>query len=114
MARVTAERERLLNKRLVTPRRHGIHHSQVRRETNSNDGVVFPWWDWLHRTRGLNLPQSEILVGVPGYTNPEDNRLWNALSMPFRRQRDYWRKPDGTSVEPNPASLRGARNHLVE
>ena len=26
------------------------------------------------------------------------NGLWNALSMPFRRQRDYWRRPDGTAV----------------
>src|SRR6266699_4678261 len=34
--------ERILNKLLVTPRMHGIHHSQVRRETNSNYGVVFP------------------------------------------------------------------------
>src|SRR5262249_19945041 len=39
--------ERLLNKVLVTPRMHGIHHSQVRPETNSNFGVVFPFWDRL-------------------------------------------------------------------
>ena len=52
--------ERILNKVLVTPRMHGIHHSQVRRETNSNYGVVFPWWDRVHRTLGLNIPQAEI------------------------------------------------------
>src|SRR5882672_4268877 len=50
--------ERALNKVLVTPRMHGIHHSQVQRETNSNYGVVFPWWDRLHRTLGLNIPQA--------------------------------------------------------
>jgi sterol desaturase/sphingolipid hydroxylase (fatty acid hydroxylase superfamily) len=33
--------ERWLNRFLVTPRMHGIHHSQVRRETNSNYDVVF-------------------------------------------------------------------------
>jgi sterol desaturase/sphingolipid hydroxylase (fatty acid hydroxylase superfamily) len=71
--------ERLLNKLLVTPRMHGIHHSQVRGETNSNYGVVFPWWDRLHRTLGLNVPQADIVVGVPGYIRPEDNRLWNML-----------------------------------
>ena len=91
--------ERLLNRLLVTPRMHGIHHSQVKRETNSNYGVVFPWWDWLHRTIGLNVPQADITVGVPGYSRPEDNRLWNALMMPFRKQRDYWRRPDGSQVE---------------
>lgn len=88
--------ERLLNKIVVTPRMHGIHHSQIRRETNSNYSVVFSWWDRLHRTIGLNIPQSQIETGIAGYTLPEDNKLWSALAMPFTTQRDYWRKPDGT------------------
>lgn len=91
--------ERALNRLLVTPRMHGIHHSQVRRETNSNYGVVFPWWDRAHRTLGLNVPQAAITVGVPGYSKPEDNQLWNAACHPFRRQRDYWQRPDGGAVE---------------
>ena len=102
--------ERLLNKLVVTPRMHGIHHSQVQRENNSNFGTVFSWWDRLHRTLGLNIPQSEILIGIPGYSLPEDNTIVNALVMPFRKQRDYWRKPDGTLVEreresPDPGRL---------
>jgi sterol desaturase/sphingolipid hydroxylase (fatty acid hydroxylase superfamily) len=91
--------ERLLNKVLVTPRMHGIHHSQVQRENNSNFGTVFPWWDRFHRTLGVNIPQDAVVVGVPGYTLAEDNRFWNALLIPFQRQRDYWRRPDGTLVE---------------
>ena len=102
--------ERLLNRLVVTPRMHGIHHSQVQRENNSNFGTVFSWWDRLHRTLGLNIPQSEILIGIPGYSLPEDNTVVNALVMPFRKQRDYWRKPDGTLVEreresPDPGRL---------
>jgi sterol desaturase/sphingolipid hydroxylase (fatty acid hydroxylase superfamily) len=104
--------ERLLNKVLVTPRMHGIHHSQVQRENNSNFGTVFPWWDRLHCTLGVNIPQDEVVVGIPGYTLLEDNSFWNALLMPFRKQRDYWRRPDGTLVgrqklptEQNPARL---------
>ena len=104
--------ERLLNKVLVTPRMHGIHHSQVRRENNSNFGVVFPWWDRLHRTLGLNIPQAEIAIGIAGYSQPQDNELRNTLLMPFRKQRDYWRAPDGklverqnTSAEKNPVTL---------
>jgi sterol desaturase/sphingolipid hydroxylase (fatty acid hydroxylase superfamily) len=91
--------ERLLNKVLVTPRMHGIHHSQVQRENNSNFGTVFPWWDRLHRTLGVNIPQNEVVVGVPGYTLPEDNTIWNALLLPFSKQRDYWHRPDGGLVE---------------
>jgi sterol desaturase/sphingolipid hydroxylase (fatty acid hydroxylase superfamily) len=104
--------ERLLNKVLVTPRMHGIHHSQVRRENNSNFGVVFPWWDRVHRTLGLNIPQAEIAIGIAGYSQPQDNELRNALLMPFRKQRDYWRRADGklverqnTPAEKNPVTL---------
>ena len=91
--------ERRLNKVLVTPRMHGIHHSQVQRENNSNFGVVFPWWDRFHRTLGLNIAQAEIAIGIAGYSQPDDNQLRNALLMPFRKQRDYWRRSDGTIVK---------------
>jgi sterol desaturase/sphingolipid hydroxylase (fatty acid hydroxylase superfamily) len=87
--------ERCLNAILVTPRMHGIHHSQVQRETNSNYGVVFSWWDRVHRTIGLNVPQSKIEIGVAGYSDPGDNRLSRALLVPFQQQRDYWRRSDG-------------------
>src|SRR6266513_2523648 len=47
--------ERWLNKLLVTPRMHGIHHSDVRRENNANYSVVFSWWERVHRTLRLNI-----------------------------------------------------------
>lgn len=106
--------ERPLNKLLVTPRMHGIHHSQVEREANSNYGVVFPWWDRLHRTLGLNVPQSALTIGVPAYSEPGDNRLWAAIVQPFRRQRDYWRRPDGTAVTREPAAEEPERSRLAE
>ena len=88
--------ERLLNKIIVTPRMHGIHHSQIAQETNSNYSVVFSFWDKLHRTIGLNIPQSEITIGIPGYSSPGDNDLTEALTMPFKKQREYWKKADGS------------------
>jgi sterol desaturase/sphingolipid hydroxylase (fatty acid hydroxylase superfamily) len=106
--------ERILNKLLVTPRMHGIHHSQVRRETNSNYGVVFPWWDRVHRTLGLNIPQAEIAIGIAGYSLPDDNQLRNALLMPFRKQRDYWRRSDGSVVEREKAPAQQNRTRLAE
>jgi sterol desaturase/sphingolipid hydroxylase (fatty acid hydroxylase superfamily) len=106
--------ERLLNKLIVTPRMHGIHHSQVRKEANSNYGVVFPWWDWVHRTAGLNIPQSKIEVGIAGYTLAEDNQVWRALILPFVKQRDYWRKPDGSVPQRDPATLENHQRHLAE
>jgi sterol desaturase/sphingolipid hydroxylase (fatty acid hydroxylase superfamily) len=106
--------ERLLNKVFVTPRMHGIHHSQVEGETNSNYSVVFSCWDRLHRTLGLNIPQSEIVIGVPGYSAPDDLRLINSLLLPFRKQRDYWGTLDGEV--PHRSSRVGSANptHLAE
>jgi sterol desaturase/sphingolipid hydroxylase (fatty acid hydroxylase superfamily) len=106
--------ERMLNLVLVTPRMHGIHHSQVGEETNSNYSVVFSWWDRLHRTLGLNIPQADIVVGVPAYVHAEDNRLWNALLLPFRRQRDYWRGPDGTVVRRDRGDRPARTSRLAE
>ena len=90
--------ERWLNLVLVTPRMHGIHHSQVREENNSNWSSVFPWWDRLHGTLRLNIPQSQVEIGIPAYLLREDNYVRDILAMPFHAQRDYWRKPDGTSA----------------
>ena len=106
--------ERLLNKMLVTPRMHGIHHSQVQRENNSNFGVVFPWWDRVHRTLGLNIEQAEIAIGIAGYSQPDDNQLQNALLMPFRKQRDYWRRADGTVIERTSPASRHPSSYLAE
>jgi hypothetical protein len=87
--------ERLLNAIVVTPRMHGIHHSDVKNETNSNYSVIFRWWDALHKSLRLGVPQVMITVGVPAYHEPGDNALWNLVVMPFRRQEDYWTFPDG-------------------
>jgi sterol desaturase/sphingolipid hydroxylase (fatty acid hydroxylase superfamily) len=106
--------ERRLNWVLVTPRMHGIHHSHVRDETNSNYSVVFSWWDRLHRTLGPSIPQRDIVIGVPAYSAPTDNRFWGNLFLPFRAQRDYWRRPDGTIVQRDPTTLRQPRCGLAE
>jgi sterol desaturase/sphingolipid hydroxylase (fatty acid hydroxylase superfamily) len=91
--------ERLLNKVLVTPRMHGIHHSAVQREDNSNFSVVFSWWDRIHHSLRLNIPQSRIVIGIPGYLEPEANRIGRALILPFVEQRDYWQTTEGKRIE---------------
>jgi sterol desaturase/sphingolipid hydroxylase (fatty acid hydroxylase superfamily) len=91
--------ERWVNKVLVTPRMHGVHHSDVRLENNANYSVVFSWWDRVHRTLRLNVAQARIVVGVPGYLEPVNNVVGSVLALPFRAQRDYWRMVDGTIAE---------------
>jgi len=87
--------ERILNRIVVTPRMHAIHHSQMERETNSNYSTVFAWWDRLHRSLELNIPQAALRIGVPAYTGREDQDFVECLRLPFIAQRDYWRNAEG-------------------
>jgi sterol desaturase/sphingolipid hydroxylase (fatty acid hydroxylase superfamily) len=85
--------EKKLNRILVTPRMHGIHHSIVKEETNSNWSSGLTVWDWLHGTLRLNVPQNEITIGVPAYQKPEDVELAEVLELPFVEQRPSWLLP---------------------
>lgn len=82
------ELERWLSKLIVTPRLHGIHHSIVEDEVNSNWSSGLTIWDWLHRTLHIGLPQDAITIGVPAFLNREMVELGEVLEMPFVRQRD--------------------------
>ena len=88
--------ERILNQIIVTPRMHAIHHSQFQTETDSNFSTVFSLWDRVHKSIRLNVPHKDIVIGVPGYTKSGDNSLRSVLLLPFKKQRDYWKNPDGS------------------
>ena len=73
-----------------------------------------PWWDRLHRTIGLNIPQSRVEIGIAGYSAPQDNGLRQALVMPFHRQRDYWTRSDGSMPERRSEDLQPHAGVLAE
>jgi sterol desaturase/sphingolipid hydroxylase (fatty acid hydroxylase superfamily) len=77
--------EKALNKIIVTPRMHGIHHSIVPRETDSNYSVIFSFWDRLHNTARLNVNQDEVIIGVAGYDNFDDMTIGYLLKLPFTK-----------------------------
>ena len=85
--------ERVLVRFVVTPRMHGIHHSIVREETDSNWSSGLTVWDRLHGTLRLDVPQEEITIGVPAFREPEQVTLGRSLALPFERQPDSWRFP---------------------
>jgi sterol desaturase/sphingolipid hydroxylase (fatty acid hydroxylase superfamily) len=75
--------ERRLARILVTPRLHGIHHSIVPEEVNSNWSSGLTIWDWLHGTLRTSVAQDSIVIGVAGLRNDRDQELRSALSFPF-------------------------------
>jgi sterol desaturase/sphingolipid hydroxylase (fatty acid hydroxylase superfamily) len=88
------EVERWLCRLIVTPRMHGIHHSTVPEETDSNWSSGLTLWDWLHGTLRLNVPQEAIAIGVPAYRFPDQVALAKVLALPFEAQVDSCRLPD--------------------
>lgn len=87
--------EQRLVRVLTTPRLHGIHHSMIREETDSNWSSGISLWDWLHGTIRIDVPQETITVGVPAYADPATTKLAPSLLLPFRRQGDPWEAADG-------------------
>jgi sterol desaturase/sphingolipid hydroxylase (fatty acid hydroxylase superfamily) len=77
---------------------HGIHHSIVQRETNSNWGTIFCWWDKLHRTLRRDIPQDAITIGVAAYRDERELTLGKLFALPFVKQR-VWRLPNGEEPE---------------
>jgi sterol desaturase/sphingolipid hydroxylase (fatty acid hydroxylase superfamily) len=79
--------DRALRLLVVTPDMHRVHHSTIRRETDSNFGFNLPWWDRLF---GTYRPQPEaghggMSIGIAGRRGPECFGLLAMLAMPFRR-----------------------------
>jgi sterol desaturase/sphingolipid hydroxylase (fatty acid hydroxylase superfamily) len=68
---------------------HGIHHSIVKRETDSNFWIIFSFWDRIHQTVRLNIHQDEIVVGVPVYADKNELTIDNLLKLPFTKIRKW-------------------------
>jgi sterol desaturase/sphingolipid hydroxylase (fatty acid hydroxylase superfamily) len=89
--------EQILNKLIVTPRMHGLHHSIVKQETDSNYSVIFSFWDRLHRTATLENLNKEVILGVPSYNKPEELTIGFLLKLPFTKIRG-WKKVEPTNT----------------
>jgi len=75
--------ERCLRLAIITPRTHGIHHSIVPAEVNSNFGTLFSLWDRLHRTFLIGIPQRQIVIGLAELRDPSRLGFLGSLGVPF-------------------------------
>ncbi len=81
--------EKFLNKIIVTPKMHGIHHSIIRSETDSNFSVIFSFWDRMNRTLNLNVTQEKLIIGMPSYSNAKELTTGFLLKLPFTKIRKW-------------------------
>ncbi|MEX1215783.1 sterol desaturase family protein [Saccharospirillum sp.] len=78
--------DRWLRFLLVTPDMHRVHHSIVRRETDSNFGFNIPWWDRLFGTY-IDQPTGghlKMVIGIEQFRDSNDLRLGRMLLQPFK------------------------------
>jgi sterol desaturase/sphingolipid hydroxylase (fatty acid hydroxylase superfamily) len=78
--------DRVLRTVLVTPDMHRVHHSVIRRETDSNFGFNFAFWD---RLCGTYRPQPEaghdrMTIGLPQFQGQRRQNLLWMLLLPFK------------------------------
>ncbi len=79
--------DRLLRLLVVTPDMHRVHHSVLIRETDSNYGFNFPWWDRLFRTY-CDQPaagHAAMTIGLANYRDPKWLTIKWMLLSPFSR-----------------------------
>jgi sterol desaturase/sphingolipid hydroxylase (fatty acid hydroxylase superfamily) len=82
------EKGHVLRLIVVTPDMHRVHHSVVRAETDSNFGFNLPWWDWLFGTyrREPQAGHDGMVIGIPQFRDPHEQRLDRMLTQPFRNE----------------------------
>lgn len=80
--------DRSLRLVVVTPDMHRIHHSAIRRETDSNFGFNLPWWDRLFGTYRARPEhgQTDMVIGLADFRSAADQRIDQLLLQPFRQQ----------------------------
>lgn len=104
--------ERLVAVFIVTPRMHGIHHSIVREEMDSNWSSGLTVWDLVHGSLRLNVPQQALEIGVAAFREPEDVTLATMIRLPFGPEPDWDCLPGGTD-EPRPHAESVGRTTLL-
>lgn len=83
--------DRLIRIFLVTPDMHRVHHSIIRKETNSNFGFNFSWWDRIFGTYRAEpaAGHEQMKIGLNGYHELKYLQLLPMLIIPFSARREY-------------------------
>lgn len=76
--------ENALSKIIITPSIHWVHHHAIRKDTDSNYGTIFSFWDRLFRTKSGTKRFLTMKIGVEGGKDTDFPRL---LIKPFIRRR---------------------------
>jgi len=74
--------EGALSKAIITPAIHWVHHHAIRKDTDSNYGTIFSFWDPLFRTKSETQRFQNMKIGVE---NLKDTNFVRLMLAPFSR-----------------------------
>jgi len=85
--RMPVAADRVLRWFVVTPDMHRVHHSILRRETDSNFGFNIPWWDRLFGTYRAQPEAGHdgLTIGLDSFRSRSELRLDRLLLQPLRQ-----------------------------
>lgn len=85
---IAFEKDRVLRRIVVTPDMHRVHHSVIIKETDSNYGFNFPWWDRFFGTYRAQPEKGHtgMTIGLANYRDPKWLRFHWMLVVPFFSQ----------------------------
>ncbi len=77
--------DKILRIIFITPDVHRVHHSVIRRETDSNYGNLFSIWDRLFKTYtpAPQMGHTQMTIGLERYRKPSSQTLLQLLKLPF-------------------------------
>ena len=88
--RLKQKADAAIRKIIVTPDMHRVHHSVLRKETDSNFGNIFSCWDKLFKTYRAQ-PQGghdNMIIGLDKFREMSGEKLMQLLKLPFIRTGD--------------------------
>lgn len=72
-----------LERVLISPAQHQVHHSMAARHVDRNFGAVLAIWDVLFRTHAFSEPGEALAFGVKGECAERTQRLGALYAQPF-------------------------------
>jgi sterol desaturase/sphingolipid hydroxylase (fatty acid hydroxylase superfamily) len=87
-AKLPKRLDRVLRTLVVTPDMHRVHHSTINKETDSNYGFNFSFWDRIFSTYidQPSLGHRGMKIGLSDFQGAQTSSLKWALLLPFRKR----------------------------
>lgn len=79
--RLPAYVEQLLSRVVITPSIHWVHHHAIQKDTDSNYGTLFSFWDRLFNSRSASSRKIDMKIGLD---QRDDETFGQLILEPFK------------------------------